>query len=142
MDLTVPGMRLRPLTRDDLEAVRRLRNANRHAFFDDREVSADDQARWFARLGDRPVKFFVIEAADRVIGTISLTETMDGREIGNLVLDPAFRGQGIMRRAVEQLTTEPGTYVAEVKAGNEASLGVFAATGFEATVIRMTKQVG
>ena len=134
--------RLRPLAEGDLETVRRLRNAHRQAFFDDREISAEDQARWFARLGERPVRFYVIEADDRVVGTISLSDTPHGREIGNLVLDPAYRGHGIMRRAVEQLTAEPGTYIAEVKAGNDPSLNVFANTGFEKSAIRLRKQVG
>src|SRR5688572_1398420 len=135
-------MRIRPLTRDDLETVRDLRNANRHAFFDDREISAEEQARWFERLSERPVKFYVIEKDGRVIGTISLTETREGREVGNLVLDPAYRGQGIMRHAVEQLCAEPGTYFAEVKAGNDPSLRVFTATGFGPEVIRLYKRVG
>ena len=85
--------------------------------------------------------FFVIEIDGRVVGTISVSETVHGREIGNVVLDPAYRGQGIMKRAVEQLTAEPGTYFADVKQSNEPSLRVFAATGFDATVIRLFKQV-
>ena len=137
----MPAMRIRVLTKDDLETVRQLRNGSRHAFFDDREIAADQQARWFERLGDRQVSFFVIEVDGRVVGTISVSETPHGREIGNLVLDPAYRGQGIMKRAVEQLTTEPGTYFADVKKSNEPSLRVFAATGFDPTVIRLYKQV-
>jgi len=136
------NVRLRPLTADDLETVRQLRNANRHAFFDDREISAEDQRRWFQRLPGRPVRFMVIELDQRVVGTISVAETSAGKEIGNLVLDPRYRGRGIMRRAVEQLTAEPGRYLAEIKADNEPSQRVFAAAGFTPDVIRVRKQVG
>src|SRR5688500_5721217 len=71
----------------------------------------------------------------------SAPRTREGREVGNLVLDPAYRGQGIMRHAVEQLCAEPGTYFAEVKAGNDPSLRVFTATGFGPEVIRLYKRV-
>lgn len=136
------NVRLRLLTADDLETVRQLRNANRHAFFDDRETSVEDQRRWFERLAQRPVRFMVIELDERVIGTISVAETSAGTEIGNLILDPQYRGRGIMRRAIEQLTVEPGRYVAEIKAANEPSQRVFAAAGFTPDVIRVHKQVG
>ncbi|HYB95511.1 MAG TPA: GNAT family N-acetyltransferase [Vicinamibacterales bacterium] len=134
-------MRLRALTTDDLEAVRRLRNDNRHAFFDDREISADDHRRWFERLSDRPITFYVLEEDSRVVGTISVTQTPHGREIGNLVLDREFRGRGLMRQAVLQLTSEPGTYVADVKPDNHASLSVFNAAGFSAELVRLRKSV-
>lgn len=134
-------MRLRLLTRADLETVRRLRNESRHAFFDDREVSADDQLRWFEKLADRAVEFYVIEDAGQVVGTISVTQTAHGKEIGNLVLDPAHRGRGLMRQAVAQLTARPGTYVAEVKSNNDSSLRVFQATGFTGEMVRLRKLV-
>jgi len=134
-------MHIRPLTAADLERVRQLRNQSRHAFFDDREISPGDQARWFERLPGRPVRFFVIEADAIVVGTISLTETPEGIEVGNLVLDPSYRGRGIMQRAVTQLTGEPGTYVAYVKPENRASRRVFEATGFDDEAARFRKRV-
>ena len=124
-------MRLRPLSRTDLDTVRRLRNANRQWFFDSREVSAADQAKWFDGLSDRPVEFFVIEDDDRVVGTISLSARGDEVEVGNLILDPAARGRGLMRQAVSLLSSKPGVYFAEVKSDNESSLRVFRACGFE-----------
>lgn len=134
-------MRLRPLSKDDLETVRRLRNGSRHAFFDDREISAADQLRWFETLPQRPVAFYVIEEDGKVVGTISTTKTAHGTEIGNLVLDPAYRGRGLMRQAVEQLTAQPGTYIAEVKRGNDPSLRVFEASGFAEDMVRLRKRV-
>jgi RimJ/RimL family protein N-acetyltransferase len=134
-------MQLRRLTVDDLERVRQLRNASRHAFFDTREISADEQRSWFDRLGRKPVQFYVVEEEGQVVGTISVSDTPNGREIGNLVLDEAFRGRGLMRRAVEELTAAPGIYYAEIKPDNHASRAVFRETGFVDTVVIVGKRV-
>jgi RimJ/RimL family protein N-acetyltransferase len=134
-------MRLRRLTVNDLERVRQLRNASREAFFDSREISADEQRAWFDRLIDKPVEFYVIEEDGLVVGTISVTDTPKGREIGNLVLDDAFRGRGLMRQAVEQLSAAPGVYYAEIKADNDRSRAVFRDTGFVDTMVIVHKRV-
>ena len=47
------AMGIRLLAKDDLEIVRQLRNGSRDAFFDDREISAEQQAQWFERLRER-----------------------------------------------------------------------------------------
>ena len=44
--------------------------------------------------------------------------------------------------ACGRTTAEPGTYFAEVKAGNDPSLRVFTATGFGPELIRLYKRVG
>src|SRR5688572_8518422 len=123
-------MRLRPIDAPDLEAVRCLRNADRDAFFDNREISAEQQQRWFDGLAGRPVRFLVLEEDGAVVGTISVTDRGDSRELGNLVLDPLHRGRGLMRQAIRALTAEPGRYFAEVKFHNERSLNAFQQTGF------------
>lgn len=125
-------MRLRPLESRDLEVLRELRNRNREWFFHDKEISAEQQRRWFEGLASRPVRFYVIEEVDRVVGTISITETPEGREVGNLLLDEGYRGRGLMGRALEQVTKEPGRYFALVKPGNTSSLRVFERAGFTA----------
>jgi RimJ/RimL family protein N-acetyltransferase len=138
-------MQLRPLASGDLDTIRRLRNANREWFFDNREVSAAQQATWFENLGGRGAAFYVIEDQGEVVGTISLTTRDGGIEIGNLILDEAARGRGLMRRAVADLTTTPGDYFADVKIANERSANVFRAAGFSAMingdVIRFAKRV-
>ena len=123
-------MRLRPLARADLETVRLLRNQNREAFFDSREILPDQQLAWFDHLHLQPIAFYVIEEDGRVVGTVSVKEQPDGHEVGNLTLAPAYRGRGLMRSAVAQLVAAPGDYFTEVKPGNAASLRVFRATGF------------
>lgn len=138
-------MRLRPLTRADLETVRLLRNHSRESFFDTCEIAADQQLAWFERLHLKPVAFFVIEEDGRVVGTISVTDGPDGREVGNLTLAPACRGRGLMRQAVMQLTTSPGRYFADVKGENQPSLSVFRAAGFSeessGNTVRLWKSV-
>ena len=138
-------MHLRPIARTDLERVRLLRNQSRASFFDSREISEVRQRDWFESLPSKPISFFVIEEDGMVVGTISVTVRVDDHEIGNIILDPAYRGRGLMRRAVAQLTAAPGDYFADVKAGNTPSLNVFRATGFSeepaGDVVLMRKRV-
>jgi RimJ/RimL family protein N-acetyltransferase len=138
-------MRLRLLSRADLDTIRALRNANREWFFDSREVSAAQQAAWFDGLSARAVEFYVIEDAGHVVGTISLTRRGAEIEVGNLILDDRARGRGLMRRAVDELTRTPGDYFAEVKTDNARSLRVFRASAFSESltggVVRFTKRV-
>ena len=116
-----------------------------NAFIDSREISAAQQLEWFERLDSKPVTFFVIEEDGSVVGTVSVTVRSGDREIGNVVLDPAYRGRGLMRRAVEQLTAPAGDYFADVKAGNVSSLNVFRGAGFNeetaGDVVRLRKRV-
>lgn len=123
-------MRLRLIESRDLDVVRELRNRNRAAFFQHDEITPVQQREWFSRLQSSDSRFYVIEKDDHVVGTISVTETPDGREIGNLILDDPYRGQGLMAHAVAELTKAPGTYFARVKPGNEDSLRVFERAGF------------
>lgn len=138
-------MRLRPVSRADLETIRELRNANREWFFDAREISAAQQLAWFDSLAERAVEFYVIEYDDIVVGTISLTKRGGEMEVGNLILDIRARGRGLMRAAVKEVTRRPGDYFAEVKLGNDRSLRVFRAAAFseraEGDVVRFTKRV-
>jgi RimJ/RimL family protein N-acetyltransferase len=134
-------MRLRLLEERDLDAVRELRNRNRRWFFDNSEVSAEQQHEWFAGLPTRPVRFYVIEDEGAVVGTISATERGDGVEIGNLILGETHRGRGLMARAVAELTGAPGRYFAEVQPGNESSLRVFERAGFAPVSLRVERVV-
>jgi RimJ/RimL family protein N-acetyltransferase len=134
-------MALRLLEERDLDAVRELRNRNRRWFFDDRELSVEQQRTWFAALADRPVRFYVIEDDGAVVGTISVTDRGDGVEVGNLILDEAHRGRGLMARAVAEVTGAPGRYFADVQPRNEASLRVFERAGFAPVFVRVERVV-
>lgn len=134
-------MPLRPIEERDLEIVRTLRNRNRRWFFDDHELSMEDQRRWFLDLQHKPKRFYVIEEQGEVVGTISITTTASGKEVGNLIIDERHRGRGLMRRAIEELTAEPGRYFCEVKVDNEASQRVFRQVGFSATYVCLERIV-
>ncbi len=123
-------MRLRLLKETDLEAIRVLRNQNRSSFFDDAEISPEQQWQWFSSLLGKPVLFYVLEVDGKVVGTISVTDRGSRREIGNLLLNEDYRGQGLMQAALQEVTAEPAHYFSEVKVGNEASLNVFRRAGF------------
>lgn len=123
-------VRIRLIEEGDLDVVRELRNRNREWFFDDREITAAQQAAWFESLRGKSVRFYVIEHAGAVIGTISIDQGEVGMEVGNLILDPRYRGQGLMAEAVAELCRAPGTYYARVKPGNDASVNVFERAGF------------
>jgi RimJ/RimL family protein N-acetyltransferase len=125
---------LRPIEERDLPVVRELRNRNRSWFFDDREISADQHSAWFDSLGERGVAFYVLEEDERVVGTISITPGEHGSEVGNLTLDDAYRGRGLMTRAVQELCSGPGPWFARVKQDNIASAAVFERAGFESTL--------
>jgi RimJ/RimL family protein N-acetyltransferase len=131
-------MQLRLLEEKDLETVRLLRNSERRWFFHDEEITPEQHRAWFAKLGEKATAFYVIEEDGEVVGTISLTDTGDGQELGNLVLAERHRGRGLMRRAVAELTGTPGSYFARVKPDNERSLRVFEQSGFvtESVVLR------
>jgi RimJ/RimL family protein N-acetyltransferase len=135
-------LHLRLVEERDLETVRGLRNRNRRWFFHDAEISSEQHAQWFAGLVGGPTRFYVIEEDGLVVGTISVTETGDGKEVGNLVLDDRYRGRGLMHRALAQLCAEPGTYFARVKPDNADSLRVFAKAGFAAEYVRLVRESG
>ncbi len=125
-----PDVRLRQIVEADLDIVSALRNESREWFFDNRVVSREGLRHWLRTIANRPIDFFVLDEGGRAIGTISVTTSADGQEIGHLLLDPAWRGRGLMHAAVAQLTTEPGRYFARVKPGNTASERVFLHSGF------------
>jgi len=133
-------MTLRLIQTQDLEIVRELRNANRSAFFDSDVISVEEQRRWYANLPARQLRFFVIEEDSRVVGTISVTSRGTTKEIGNIIIDQAYRGRGLMRRAIEELTAEPGDYICRVRPDNEPSLGVFRRSGFVAEYVQLQKR--
>lgn len=132
-------MILRPIEERDLEVVRRLRNESRSWFFFDGEIDAEQQRRWFAQLPGQGVRFYVIEVDGSVVGTASARDTPEGTEIGNLLLDPAQRGRGLMHQAVDELTRAPGTYFGLVKPDNENSIRVFERSGFAGRYLRLEK---
>lgn len=132
-------MEMRPLQEHDLEVVRQLRNANRAAFFHSDVISVEEQRRWYTRLQALPLRFFVIEEDDHVIGTISISASGSPKEIGNIIIDEAYRRRGLMRRAIEELTADAGDYICRVRPENEASLITLSRSGFVPAYVTLVK---
>jgi RimJ/RimL family protein N-acetyltransferase len=123
-------VQLRLIEERDLEAVRALRNSNRRWFFDDREVTPAQHRRWFEALAGGPTRFYVMEEDGEVVGTISLKALADGTELGHVIVSAGRRGRGLARLAIERLTASPGTYLVDVRAGNQAAIALYERTGF------------
>lgn len=138
-------VRLDPIGIDDLEFLRQLRNAERQWFFDDREVTADAQARWHAGLGHDPhTHWYLVRVGGERAGCFSIR--LDGQgnaEVRSILLSPRFRGQGVMTRAIGQAMDELGAdlrYFAEVLPENANSLNLFERLGFSRKYVLMERR--
>lgn len=135
-------MKLRPIEERDLDAVRRLRNANRQWFFNDREIQGEEHRAWFEHLGESSMRFFVMEEDGEVVGTASIKEGPDGStEFGNLIVDDRYRGRGFAQQALQELTSRPGTYFSNIQPSNAASIGALERADFEVEYVVLTKRV-
>lgn len=139
---------LERLESKDIELLRKLRNGNRHAFFDVRHISPEDQKVWWTRYQHEwpsTVEFYSICFNSCVtVGFLSVrhlkTITMGHppyviqiKEIGNLLLQLRYRGRGIMHEAITEVRRlhDPLTFwVAFVKDDNTPSLNLFARQEF------------
>lgn len=137
-------LELRPITVDDIEFARVIRNANRDSFIDSRVVSSEQQQKWWAALqGKANVDFRIIWLGGVRVGTISVTTHSDGsREIGNGAVLEGYRGKGIAT-AAESMLADPsvfcwGTYFAD----NPAAAVVMNRAGFEPIPIRRETRDG
>ena len=135
---------LRRLVHADINLLRELRNANADAFFDSHYITVEDQENWWYEVrfksevqfytiwinGVTPVGFLSVKPLGAVYGGESIFSV---REVGSLLLAPAYRGQGIMHAAITEVRRlyNPLTFwVAHVKPTNTASLAVFARQQF------------
>ena len=126
---------LERLAHSDLYLLRTLRNAENDHFFTSSYITVADQEDWWYRYTkDQHTKFYTIWLNKVTpVGFLSVRlmrdfEIFDVREIGHLLLAPAYRGRGIMTQAlteVRRLYSPLTFWVAHVKADNEASLALF-----------------
>lgn len=134
---------LERLTHADINLLRELRNANADAFFDDTYITREMQEDWWWRLQNthHVIQFYTIWLNKVTpVGFLSVQQLnhafcFDVRELGHLLLAPAFRGRGIMHAAITEVRRlySPLTFwVAHVKSGNAASLALFERQGFVA----------
>lgn len=133
------GIAVRQVTTDDLEFLRVLRNRNRQWFFDDREITPQDQATWFDRLAtDSRCRFFVVAEQGRPLGTLSLTDRGEAVELGNLLLEEERRGLGIIEYACRVVMKPHVRYIARVKADNQPSRRLLEKLGVDCEIVTST----
>jgi putative acetyltransferase len=67
-----------------------------------------------------------VDGDDRVIGFLKV----EGSEIDSLFIAPAFRGQGLGRRFVDEAAAQAATLEVEVNTQNRQAVGFYEAMGF------------
>lgn len=103
-------LKLREISRQDAQSLYRWRTdpRSRTMFRDAARFSYADHLRFLERYftpGNRD-RWFIIEAQGRAVGTVALYDfSSSGHqcEWGRLIIDPAFRGQGLGLQAFELL---------------------------------------
>lgn len=127
---------LKPITKDDLEWARDLKNQNRSAFFYQEEISPEGQAAWFERYRAQPREeytLFIIWEGDKRVGTTSLKKIVQGvYELGNNIIDIPFRGKGYFTKVYKAALeiTGDSEMIAEVIESNKHMLAVYGKLGF------------
>lgn len=121
------GVRLRPMTAQDLPAVARLEQG---AFSDPWPASG------FRELLQAPQTVMAVaEAAGQVVGYSVVAVAADEAELANIAVDPAHQRHGIARRLVGAAMDEARergarTLYLEVREGNATARALYAALGF------------
>ncbi len=129
---------IRPVTPDDLEWARNLRNKNRKFFFNSLSISKGQQRRWFQSL---TYPFFVIEYEGKRAGTIAVKPLREGHEVSNVLIDARYRRYGILRQAlaIVEATYAKPLYV-DVRPDNAEALHAYERVGFTLFAHRLRKK--
>ena len=126
-------IKLEPITEDDLEYIRLLRNKFKDAFFYKREITKDQQAIWWDKYlakSREAYTFYVVrlKSTNERIGTTSLTRVKEGvYEFGNNILDTSYQGKGYFREVYQTVLGILGdnTLMARVDESNEHMQDVY-----------------
>lgn len=143
---------VRPATSDDLPAITDIYNQailTTTATFDTDPKSLPEQQIWFDHHGAR-YPIFVAASAGAVVGWASLSQWSDRCAYSDtaeisLYVHEAHRGQGVGKALMEAIIAEGQrvglhTVIARIVSGNEASVRVHRAVGFEP--IGVMREVG
>lgn len=128
-----PGLRVRPMTEDDLERVCAIEN---------RSFSVPWKRRTFSGLLPRDdAELWVAETGSDILGYLVLWFVTDEGELADLAVDPEYRGRGIggflVGRAVERARTRGvRSLFLEVRASNERALSLYRSRGFNVISVR------
>lgn len=133
-------MKIKKLNQEHLEPLRKLRNESREWFFNKDFITQEQQQVWYASIkNSKKVKFYIIEVGNQVAGSLSLTKTKEGIEIGNVLLDGNLRGKGIMTKVVNKLikNKDKSKFYARILLENINSQNLFSRCGFVKTAYVM-----
>lgn len=132
-------MKIKKLKQEYLEPLRKLRNSNREWFFNKDFVTPEKQQEWYESISrTKKIRFYIIEIENQVVGSLSLTKTREGVEIGNILLDDTFRGQGIMTKVIQKLIkNKKNKFYARILLENLNSQNLFKRCGFVKTAYVM-----
>lgn len=128
--------RVRPLGGGDIRAAHAVLVANGWAH------RIGDTAR-FAALVRASYAVVVAESNGAVVGFArALSDGLANGYLSMVVVAPAFRGQGIGRALVEQLTGDDARITWVLRAGRDAAPGFFAKLGFRPSATAMERLRG
>ena len=100
-------LELRPVSSGDMGFLRGLRNENREWFFDSRELTKQDQLKWFHRyVNDWWDVMFIISIDGTDIGTAALygiDMNKKEAEVGRIIIAKDHRRKGYARTALKLL---------------------------------------
>lgn len=112
VDIVCDPIKLKPITTEDLEFLRRLRNENRRHFLDSNYIASPDQKKWFESYKNKNNdNMFILMNGKRKIGVGAIyhIDTKNkSAEIGRFVIDQKYRGQGygkILLKKIEQIAS-------------------------------------
>lgn len=134
------NLRLRLITEDDLDWVRKLRNDNQAYFFTQKNITRKQHQQWYKSLVVDSPDFFVIWWGDNRVGTISVIYNQDKKitTISNVLIEEGYRHRGILKEALEILKKEYGKNMElEVKSDNINAIKTYKRLGFKPFGIRM-----
>lgn len=132
---------LRPIEREDLEWMRKLRNDNRKFFFEGHYLQAAEQVLWYEKYLKRvyPVTtFYIISIEDQPVGTISINESDDIIQLGNILIEENARHKQVFQTVMKYLKGKyRSKFEIEVKADNKYVIAVYGLVGFKPYGLRM-----
>lgn len=134
------GILLRPITKADLEFLRKIRNDHRRFFLSDSYISIQEQRKWFEKYRKADNDFmFVLEKSGKRAGAggiYNIDKVQKEAEAGRFVIDRNLQNQGlgkILLEKIEKLAfAELGLKKLrlEVFSDNKIAVNLYKAAGF------------
>ena len=118
---------IRDMTEEDLDAVQEIEQVSVPIPWSKESYCNEIHNRWS--------RYFVCEADGRIVGYSGIWNVFDESNIMTIVVDQAFRKQGIGRRLMEAMEDSAReqngkTILLEVRPSNEAALRLYASLGY------------